>query len=96
MNPESFQQAGDLTRVLVGQMLPQGLVGEALDDKFTVQQEAEQRGVLLTEEIKALVATVMVVASFGQVLEFFDAVVGRLNVGDELQITLVDGLQDFG
>ena len=37
--------------------------------------------------------------SFGayqKALELFDPVLGRIDVRDELEITLIDGLQDFG
>ncbi|MEW5958858.1 MAG: hypothetical protein AB1801_14090 [Chloroflexota bacterium] len=61
-----------------------------------MQQETKQRGVLLTEKIKVLVAPVIVVAGLGQTLKLFDPVLGRINIGDEFETTQVDGLQDFG
>ena len=59
MNPEPFEQTSHLTTVLVAEMLAQALVGEALDDEFAAEQGAKERGVLLSEEMEALVATLI-------------------------------------
>ena len=41
MDPQAFEQAGDLTGIFVGQVLAQHLVREAFEDKLTGEQEAK-------------------------------------------------------
>ena len=41
VHPQAFEQAGDLAGIFVRQVLTQHLVGEAFEDKLTVEQEAK-------------------------------------------------------
>ena len=74
-------------------MLAQALVGETTDEEPAAQQETKERGVLFSEEIEALVATVVVDLGFGQLMKLVHTDLRCLDVGDELEIPLVGSLQ---
>ena len=76
-------------------MLAQSLVGETTDEELTAQQETKQRGVLFSEEIEALVATVVVNLGFSQLVKLLHADLWCLNVGNELEIAMVGSMQQI-
>ena len=91
MNPQSFEQPSDLARVLVQKMLAQAFVGETTDEELTAHQEPKKRGILLREEIEALVPAAVFCPGFSQPMEFLDTDFGGLDFGDELEVALVSG-----
>jgi len=85
-----------LPGILVSQMGTQVAVGKAADDELTAEEKAKQRRVILTEEIEAFVAMVVILLGFGQIVELFHTGLRRLDRRDELEVARVDGLQCLG
>ena len=89
MNPQSFEQAGTLCLSQVLELLTQPLIGKTRDGVLATRQGAKKRGILLIEEIEALVASIVHDLSFGQTAQVVIAPIGCIELRDELEIALM-------
>lgn len=96
MFAQTANNGGDLAGVFTGQMFADVGVFESADHKFAAKDNAEQIEVAAVEHVESAVGAVVGTHGFGHFVEPFDAVGGIVYGAEEVDVSAVGVMQEFG